>query len=406
MNLLYPITTYPPSTGGAQLYLHRIAVQLQAHHRVQVVSHWDNNRTDWLLGTTLRAPTVAGDYLIDGVPVHRIGLSAWEKLSISPFVPIYYPLMDVALPPIAALIERQLMPFAKDADLVHTVRLGREGISQAAYSVARRRDLPFVLTPVHHPRWVGWRYRAFLRLYRAADAVFALTEAERRTLSALGVAEERIHVTGTGPVLAEHADGAAFRRRHKLDGPLVLFLGQHYAYKGFRQLLDAAPLVWRRVPEARFVFIGPPVRGSERAFSERADPRIIRLGRVDLQEKTDALAACDLLCVPSMQESFGGVYTEAWSMGKPVIGCPIPAVSEVISDGDDGYLVPQAPAQIAERVIELLLDKGRAEMMGAAGRRKVEQRYTWEQLAQRTEAVYQRLTGKADVGAALARPEA
>jgi glycosyltransferase involved in cell wall biosynthesis len=57
------------------------------------------------------------------------------------------------------------------------------------------------------------------------------------------------------------------------------------------------------------------------------DPRILELGSVDLQTKTDALEACTLLCLPSTQESFGGVYTEAWSFKKPVIGCDIPAVS-------------------------------------------------------------------------------
>jgi glycosyltransferase involved in cell wall biosynthesis len=392
MQILYTSTAYPPSTGGAQTHIHRIAAELSARHGVQVVSHWDHNRTDWLLGTTLRAPTVGRDYAIDGVPVHRIGLTPWEKLGLAPYVPLYYPLMGVALPAIAAAIARHLAPFAAAADLIHNVRMGREGLSQASFDLARQRGVPFVLTPVHHPRWVGWRYRAYLRLYAAADAVIALTEAERRVLIGLGVPEERVVVTGHGPVLAPRADGAGFRARHGLgDGPIVLFLGQHYAYKGFRQLLQAAPLVWRRVPEARFVFIGPAVKGSERAFAAAPDPRVLRLGSVGLQEKTDALAACALLCVPSSQESFGGVYTEAWSLGRPVIGCPIPAVAEVIEDGVDGLLAPQEPAPIAERVVELLRDPARAAAMGEAGRRKVEARYSWPRIAALTEEAYERL---------------
>jgi glycosyltransferase involved in cell wall biosynthesis len=114
---------------------------------------------------------------------------------------------------------------------------------------------------------------------------------------------------------------------------------------------------------------------------------------VGLQLKTDALAACALLCVPSTQESFGGVYTEAWSFGKPVIGCDIPAVAEVITDGQDGYLVDQEPEQIAERVCHLLLNPAQAEAMGQAGQHKVEAEYTWQRIAERTEEAYHRVGG-------------
>jgi glycosyltransferase involved in cell wall biosynthesis len=393
MNLLYTLMAYPPSTGGAQLYLHHLAQQMKERHRVQVVSQWDQHRTDWLLGTTLRAPGSDYYYIIDGVRVHRLGLSLWEKISLAPSIPIYYPLMQVALPPIATCLERHLYPYMAQVDLVHNVRAGREGLSYASFQVARRRGVPFVLTPVHHPRWIGWRYRAYLDLYRSADLVLALTSTEKQVLMELGVREERIAINGMGPVVAEQADAATFRARHHIDAevPLVLFLGQHYRYKGYQQVLQAARLVWQRVPEAHFVFIGPPVGQSERVFHAYADRRIHRLGRVDLQQKTNALAACTLLCVPSTQESFGGVYTEAWHFGKPVIGCAIPAVSEVITDGVDGYLVDQEPAQIAERICSLLLNPSEAQAMGVAGQRKVEEHYTWPKIAQRTEQAYRQV---------------
>jgi glycosyltransferase involved in cell wall biosynthesis len=391
MNLLYTLTAYPPSTGGAQLHQHIMACQLNARHHIQVVTQWDCHRTDWLLGTTLYAPQVGRDYTIDGIVVHRLGLSLWEKVGLVPYVPIYYPLMNVALPPIAACLERHLYSYVVQADLVHSVRIGREGLSYASLHAARRRNIPFVFTPVHHPRWVGWRYRAYTKLYTMADALLALTNVEKQTLIELGVSADRITITGIGPVVAEQAFAETFVCNHQIDGPFVLFLGQHYQYKGYRQLLQAAPLVWQRMPEVHFVFIGPAVGQSERDFAAVMDRRIHRLGKVDLQTKTDALAACTLLCVPSTQESFGGVYTEAWYFGKPVIGCNIPAVAEVIYDEIDGYLVAQEPGEIAERISALLLNPAQAQAMGAAGRRKIEARYSWQRIAERTEAVYRRI---------------
>lgn len=389
MRFLYTITAYPPSIGGAQILQHLLAIHLQAlGHQVQVVTHWDSVRTDWLLGTTLKADGKSLDYTVDGVSVHRIGFSAAERLKMLPFVPIYYAFMDVALTSIAGTIQRHVESCASGIDLVHNTRIGREGLSLASYNLARSRNIPFVLTPVHHPRWVGWRYRTYNRLYRNADAVIALTQAEKATLIKLGVEESRVHVTGMGPWLADRADPQSFLRQHGLREPIVLFVGQTYPYKGYRQLLEATTTVWKHVPEAQFVFIGPPVMNSEDVFRQYPDPRIHRLGSVSLEEKTNALAACTLLCMPSTQESFGGVYTEAWSFAKPVIGCPIPAVREVIADQVDGYLVEQEPQVIAERIVDLLQNPARAQAMGRAGQEKVKRHYNWPSLAERTEAVY------------------
>jgi glycosyltransferase involved in cell wall biosynthesis len=391
MQLLYTLTTYPPAIGGAQLHHHLLGKQLSKTNGIQVVSHWDSQRTDWLLGTTINAPSIDRDYNFEGIQVRRIGLSLSEKISLLPYVSIYYSLMDTALKPIANNLEKHLNNYAKTANLIHNVRIGREGLSYASYQSARKNNIPFILTPVHHPRWVGWRYRAYLALYKLADLVIALTEVEKNILIDLGVREEKIVVTGIGAILAETAQPESFKNKYQIKEPIILFLGQHYSYKGYQQLLAATSLVWQKIPEANFVFIGPDIKNSSSYFQQYRDNRIHRLGAVDLQTKTDALAACDLLCVPSTQESFGGVYTEAWSFAKPVIGCDIPAVAEVISDGVDGYLVSQAPEDIAEKICELLLNPSQAERMGLAGKQKVELRFTWEQLAKKTEAAYQKI---------------
>ena len=394
MKLLYTLTSYLPAVGGAQTHQHLLAQQIGSQNSVEVVSQWDRNRTDWLLGTTLNAPNQAIDYQVDGISVHRIGLSTGEKLRMAPWLPLYYPLMGVALPQIATLLETHLTPYAQTADLVHNVRIGREGLSAASFRAARRWQIPFVLTPVHHPRWVGWRYRCYLELYRQADGIFALTEAERQTLISLRVQPEKIHVIGHGPIVAKTAAPEAFRTKYGINGPVVLFLGQHYRYKGYGQLLEAATAVWQQRPEVEFVFIGPPVQDSEKAFAAMCDSRVHRLGHVSLQEKTDALAACELLCVPSTQESFGGVYTEAWLFEKPVIGCPIPAVSEVIEAGVDGFLVDQTPSAIADAILMLLADAPLRQSMGASGKAKVNRHYTWSAIGQKAMAAYVQILGE------------
>ena len=324
--------------------------------------------------------------------MQRISLPSDRRRRLRPWVYAYYLLQGPALARIAAALASQVKPWAASADLIHNCRIGREGLSYASWQIARARGVPFVLTPVHHPRWGGWLHRYFHRLYCQADALIALTEVERQTLVQLGADERRVHVTGMGPVLAETNDPQRFRERYGLgDAPLVLFLGQKYPYKGVAALLRAADLVWQRHPDARFAFVGPRTAYSRRLFSAAQDRRLLELDTVDLQEKTDALAACNVLCVPSTQESFGGVYTEAWSLSKPVVAADIPALRGVIDDGCDGLLAPAEPGAIAERLRDLLDKPALAHQFGRAGLAKVQARYTWPRLTQLTEQVYRRV---------------
>ena len=389
MHTLFSNTAYPPYIGGTQLHMHLLAQELSHKHTLKVVTHWDKNRTDWLLGATIFSPGEEKKYVIDGIPVTRLGFSWLEKLYLAPWAGIYPFLQGLSVQQISALIEKKIMPLAADAELVHNWRVGREGLSYASFKVARKKNIPFFITPVHHPRNSSWFHRLYKALYQQADGVIAMTPTEKETLINMGVKGDKIFVTGIGPVLAEKASAENFREKfHFGSDPVILFLGRKYPYKGVAVLLEAAESVWKRIPDARFLFIGPPTSYSEKLFSGVKDARITEMGSIDLQTKTDALSACTLLCMPSNQESFGGVYTEGWWFGKPVIGGDIPAIQDVISDGVDGYCVKQDPQAIAEKIIYLLENPSAAEKMGAAGREKVLNQYAWSKTSQNIENAY------------------
>lgn len=392
MKILYTITAYPPAIGGAQLHTHKIAQTLAPNNSVCVITHWTENRTDWLLGTTLKAPVKVKDYEIDGVEVKQITLTQAERQAVISYVLGYYGFKTIAIDKISNVLAPKIERYADHPDIIQNVRMGREGLSYASWKVAQKLKVPFVFVPLHHPRWVGWNYREYIKLYCQADGVIALTNVEKQTLIQLGVKEEKIFVTGIGPLLAEKADADRFRKKHSLaQHPFVLFLGQQYPYKGVASLLKSAATVWQKHPDLRFVFIGPRTDFSKKLFAQVTDSRILELGRVSLEEKTDALAACNILCVPSMQESFGGVYTEGWMMKKPVIGGDIPAVREVIDEGVNGFLVTQDAPQIAEKIIELMNNPLRGQKMGEAGYQKVQEKYTWEKLAEKMQLAYHKV---------------
>ncbi len=262
------------------------------------------------------------------------------------------------------------------ADVVHS--LAREWAGELA-SAARAAGAAFVETPLVHPgQPFSGGGRADLARYRRDDALIALTEWEAAWYRARGVA--RVHVTGIGPNLAALPDVPR-------EPATVLFVGRKERYKGYHALRDAAPLVWRERPDARFVAIGQPA-WSARLARPRADPRWIERGVVSEREKAEAFARATIFAMPSEHETFGHAYLEAWTAGLPVVAGDIPPLREVVREGVDGLHARNEPRAIADAVLALLADPDGARRMGAAGRERARAEFSWPAVARRTEAVY------------------
>jgi glycosyltransferase involved in cell wall biosynthesis len=394
MNILYTITSYPPSMGGAQLYLHEISKKIITHHDIKVVSFFNTNRTDWLLGTTLRAPILEDKYIYEGVPVSRIFFTNREKFKMLPNVATYYFNKAFNINALAAFIEEKLPVRGNKIDLIHNVRVGREPLSYASYYLALKLKIPFVFTPLHHLRWSHWFFKEYHELYRKADGLFALTPYEKEIYKGLGVKEDRVFITGTGPVISDSPDPQGFRDKFNIPGKIVLFVGQGYKYKGISELIKSATIVLNKHQDVSFIFIGPHTGYSRKLFRKYRNKRVIHLGNVDLQTKTDALAACDIFCLPSCQESFGAVFLEAWAFGKPVIGADIPQVRHLVKDGVNGCLVKPIPELIAQKITELLDNPDVARNMGISGSELVKNNFTWSALSEKTISAYEQILKK------------
>lgn len=115
------------------------------------------------------------------------------------------------------------------------------------------------------------------------------------------------------------------------------------------------------------------------------------LGKMPHEELPRVYAAADVLVLPShLQESFGMVLIEAMSCARPVIASNIPGARSIVQDGVDGLLAEPGDLIDLQAKIEIMLSKTMSERqrMGAAGRRKVEERYTWEDIGERLEHIY------------------
>jgi glycosyltransferase involved in cell wall biosynthesis len=87
--------------------------------------------------------------------------------------------------------------------------------------------------------------------------------------------------------------------------------------------------------------------------------------------------------MPSSAEAFGLVYTEAWYFGKPVVGGPAVALKELISDGHDGYIIPQDKTRLIDVLDNLLRDRSLRQRLGQQGKEKQRSLYTWDNVLKR-----------------------
>jgi len=394
MNILYIITSYPPSIGGAQIHLHNLAKLFSDRHRVEIVTQLDTTVERWLLDTTLFAPLINRNYYIDFIPVRQINFSLVDRITVFPFVIPYYITQKFSTEGLSKFFIKEINNriIMDQIDIVHGCKAGREYLSLAALRLARSLKVPFVFTPFHHPRWEGWLHRTYLDICRKADALITLTNNEKQRFIQLGVDEKKIHVTGNAPVVSNHYNPEQFKLKYGIEGEMVLFLGQKFSYKGLDVLIEAAEIVWKKYPLAKFVFIGPQTNYSRELFKRTVNKsNIIEIGSISLQEKTSALAACDVLCLLSSQESFGGVFLEAWTFSKPVIGSDIYSIREVIDDNENGFIVKRNNAEIADRIIYLFDNPAKREDMGKQGHEKLTKVYNWNNIATLTENVYKSL---------------
>jgi glycosyltransferase involved in cell wall biosynthesis len=289
--------------------------------------------------------------------------------------------------------------YAEDRDLIHNIN--REYVD-SSLEVAEALGIPIVLTPLVHPGQFhgGDRLTDFPR-YRRAHVITTMTDWERGWFAEHGVDPARVVTTGMGPNAIRSHEGPGFRAAHGIpaDAPLVLYIGRKERYKGYIHLLDAAEQVWRRHPDARFVFIGIPGIYSSffDEFARYADERIIDIDRASGAERSAALDACDVFAMPSLHETFGIGYLEAWLHERPVVGGDIPALREVIDNGIDGLLVRQKANDVARALLRLLDDPALRASMGRAGAEKLRERWDWDRVIDRVEDAYARALSAANV---------
>lgn len=217
----------------------------------------------------------------------------------------------------------------------------------------------------------GAHRRALEWMLRRAAAVVCLSEAMGRDVRAWMGDRARVEVV-YNPVDLDLFTSPA---RPARAAPTVLFMGLIGDRKGTWDLLEAAAMVRRRAPSARFVFGG-------NGEVEKLRGEVVRLGLTDCvdvlgwvsgADKLRHFAEADIYCLPSYNEGLPMSILEAMADRLPVVSTPIAGIPEAVIEGETGHLVaPGDCASLAARLGDLLEDHEARVAMGEAARARAE----------------------------------
>lgn len=351
--------------------------------------------------------------------------SGYEVVGISapgPSVPV---LKEAGIRHIAVPLTRRMTPLADLQALFQLYRIMRherfiivhghtpkaELLGQLA---ARLAGVPIVVDtfrgiyyrPDMNPLW-RW---LFLRMAKIAASCANVILCQSRETMEMAVREhicppEKVRYLGNGIDLErfdpQRVDPAAIQRKRLELGlpqgvPVVGFVGRLVAEKGVLDLLRAVPLVRKHVPEVRFVFVGAIDQDKDDAI----DPATIAAYKQSSgcifagahTEMPEIYSLMDVFALPSYRESMPRSPMEAAAMHIPCVLTDIPGCREVVTAGYNGLLTPPGDAgALADALVTLLSDSGRARQMGVAGRAQALEHFDERVIFARVKAEYARL---------------
>ncbi len=356
-------------------------------HVLELSKHLIERGHDVTVMTTLLEGTKKTE-VVDGVPVERV-----KPMTILLKTPI--------LPGLRNALSK------KDCDIVH----GHSPPPLTCFFGVRttqKMGVPFVLT-YHCDLELPFTFGPFaVQMYQNTIGAYTVSKSDKiiTTTDTYGATSRTVWQEDSRVIPnAVDADtfnpdnsGTRIRKKYGIgkDEKVVLYVGRIVPHKGIHYLIRSAKHL---NDDVKYVIVGT---GEYREYlmdlvrTNNLENRVIFAGRVPMKELPEYYAAADVFVLPSISrlEAFGIVALEALASGVPVVVSDIPGVRDVIVEGRQGLLAePMKPTNIAGKVRTILENPDMAKHMGELGRKIVEERYTWDIVAEQIEGVYEEIIG-------------
>lgn len=383
MNILQGCVRYPPAPGGAETVVKAYSEGLAGKgHNVEVIT------TDLYTETPFVKKEMPSE--VSGIPVSRH--SAFTISGEAHYV----------LAP--GMIKSFL---SKKADIIHTHSYGYFQ-NHAGWIREKLQSTPWVITPHFHPSWSMWggaKRRTLRDFYdskigkatmEAADLITCVSNHEKDVLvKEIGLNDDNIKIIYNGIYWddwKEVPSKKVFRDKFpQISDKFVIFAGRLATNKGLTNLIEAMSIGGS--DEFDLVIMGADMGlGKDLdALALSQNVKMHRLGHVDDNVYRSALAAAEVLVLPSEYEAFGIVLLEAAAANTPVIGTRVGGIPEAMSENKNGLIVEyDNSSELSKAIFSILEDSKMSKQMGDFGR-EFSSNFSWENIIDLLEKEYDSL---------------
>lgn len=391
------VQRYPPALGGSEAFVARLSRYL-ADQGDRVAVYTSNALDLTAFWRPDSACTPSGSVLQDDIEVRRYPLWRFRGRryllkALSLFPHLTWQCLTMPCNPISWSMWRDAGTNSRPFDVVHASAFPYAWPIACARRLAQSLGIPLFVTPFVHVGDMNdpndrtrrqYTTRPLLSLLHSAHGIFVQTDRERRVLIDHGIDPARLIRLGMGVDESECTGGRRRSARKTWgvanDESVVGHLANQSVEKGTVDLLLAMERLHTSCPKPVIVLAGKQMPNFENFMrGHRPTVRVVQLGVLDDQARSDFFAGIDMFALPSRSDSFGLVILEAWANGVPTVAYDAGGIGEVIRDGEDGLLAPCGNLDaLARCVSELVQQPDTRRRLGASGHSRIDAEFRWE----------------------------
>ena len=387
MKLAVVVQRYGPAiNGGAELHARYIAEHLARHAQVEVLTTCAIDYITW----RNELPPGVGE--VDGIPIRRFKVKherdplVFGRLQDRVFgerhtIGDELEWLDAEGPASPALIEHLAMHASQfDYCVFFSYRY-----YHAYYGTRAARGRAILVPTAERDETVG--LSIFPPLFRTVRALMYNSPEERLMIQTLsGNHDVPGVVVGVGSRVPQNPQAARFRQKHNVRGPFAIYVGRIDQNKGCKELFEFfGGYLKETAGRLSLVLVGNPV------LPIPNHPRIRHVGFLEDDDKFDAIAAADLLIMPSYYESLSMVALEAWALQKPVLAngrCDVLKGQCIRSNAGLYY---ESYAEFVEALRAMEQNRWLRGSLGRNGRQFARDNYAWPVIERKYLEMFDRL---------------
>jgi glycosyltransferase involved in cell wall biosynthesis len=406
MKILHLLQNYYPSIGGTQIFYQRISENLVAVYGDEVEVYTTNSLYGPDKDNFKHIPITSEE--INGVKVTRFPLQRWHR-------PVTK-LMAKAIAKLTGSVPEKIQQYNTgpvSASLTNALKNTSADIISASSSLYSYMHYPLWRTQLKAPKPFVFQgaihfseqkhkipfSQKTLDAIKSSEFYMANTLYEKNRLIELGVNPVNIIVAGSAVAMQDFLpvqDNSMSSQFSFAEQDIVAaYIGRLEPTKGLPILLEAFGKAKNNKPQLKLIIAGFKSGYSlelEKIIQQLPDDirkDIFLIYDLTKSQKRELYQFIHFLILPSVNESFGMVFLEAWASKKPVIGAKIGAIQSVVDDGVDGLLfTPNSATDLSDKIIQLAQSTDLQHQMAMKGYHKTLSCYTWEIITEKYRAVY------------------